>query len=896
VSTFSGEHRTAPEHALPQNVSPDALNCDYLDGLLRKRPGWYRLHKTPLLSGGGLTGNQPVARYTANWVMTDSTFELELAVVPMWPAAPAVGSGARVYLLSNYQSGPDRGLRAGLVENGAGAWTWFFRLYHDGPGHVEIIDAAPVVEGQTYTLRFRYETGNRIGFATGAGWTWAALPGGTTWSAPSVSLSIGPGSFSTSDPRIYFIVDDFRHWLTNSRQRLCDFLEELLESDVTDWVVLGDLLCYFKFPGTATPGYTFTGNANVLSTRGLVFGPANFARVTGVFSVPDGAVEDRAIVCTESSLYVLTYATGALEHLYTATVSSSNRWTAQLFNGWLILTNGANENLKYHPSHGLFPLSYTAPSVSAAITITQAAGAGTFSATGLVQYLFTFVDSVRQQETAYGAFTTEINLAVVTNEITLGAVNPLPMTYQNGIDTLRVYRTEPGGTVFYRFKDLAIGTASYTDDDTDDGGGPGDGFCDPTSPLYPYHGYAEPSLFSFVFNDTVFCANQAGHESRIVFSEPGAYGDFYYDNYFFAGRDDGDSLTGAADVGGVVLLFKTRSIWVLVGDGPGTYTARRLYGNVGCVSQATVSTFSEGVFFQGVNGIYLMPLPLGAGPPRDVSESSQRMLFQSVTAKERLNCCGLFDPTSYRYFCVYQGGGILQTIALDVLKGTWALWDLAPGAFASVMRDGGAQQVVVGMDGFVGVLDSACLNDGAAFARSPNYALSGVATGGSTTTLIDAHAAFVFPTDERGIAGATVRIHHQAGGVSTVRIWKNGWQELYLSEAVTPAVQAGDSYMIGPIASRWRGPKNSLDGDPAEEKAIERLRMLFEGGDAELIVRVHTEQGSEQHYLDASERVSEREVHVRGREGWIEIEHDSPDEAFEVAAWQLTFQQRKARP
>lgn len=41
ITDFAGENYRLRDTSLPPNVSPDALNCDYFHGTIRKRPGWY---------------------------------------------------------------------------------------------------------------------------------------------------------------------------------------------------------------------------------------------------------------------------------------------------------------------------------------------------------------------------------------------------------------------------------------------------------------------------------------------------------------------------------------------------------------------------------------------------------------------------------------------------------------------------------------------------------------------------------------------------------------------------------------------------------------------------------------------------------------------------------------
>ncbi len=52
VRAFAGENRLLLDSDLPDNVSPDAQNCDYSRATIRKRDGFVKLHNNPGLEGG----------------------------------------------------------------------------------------------------------------------------------------------------------------------------------------------------------------------------------------------------------------------------------------------------------------------------------------------------------------------------------------------------------------------------------------------------------------------------------------------------------------------------------------------------------------------------------------------------------------------------------------------------------------------------------------------------------------------------------------------------------------------------------------------------------------------------------------------------------------------------
>lgn len=52
VRAFAGENRLLSDPDLPDNVSPDAQNCDYSRMTIKKRDGFVKLHTSPVLDGG----------------------------------------------------------------------------------------------------------------------------------------------------------------------------------------------------------------------------------------------------------------------------------------------------------------------------------------------------------------------------------------------------------------------------------------------------------------------------------------------------------------------------------------------------------------------------------------------------------------------------------------------------------------------------------------------------------------------------------------------------------------------------------------------------------------------------------------------------------------------------
>ena len=73
VRAFAGENRLLIDSDLPDNVSPDALNCDYSRATIRKRDGFTKLHTRPALEGGIRIDNDTTAKTV--WIPYHTDFD-----------------------------------------------------------------------------------------------------------------------------------------------------------------------------------------------------------------------------------------------------------------------------------------------------------------------------------------------------------------------------------------------------------------------------------------------------------------------------------------------------------------------------------------------------------------------------------------------------------------------------------------------------------------------------------------------------------------------------------------------------------------------------------------------------------------------------------------------------
>jgi hypothetical protein len=74
-------------------------------------------------------------------------------------------------------------------------------------------------------------------------------------------------------------------------------------------------------------------------------------------------------------------------------------------------------------------------------------------------------------------------------------------------------------------------------------------------------------------------------------------------NQIVLGGDDGDRVVGIASVGHKLLIFKQRSIYELLGDGPSSFQVRKLSDNYGCVDARSILPSPDGCHFVSAEGL-----------------------------------------------------------------------------------------------------------------------------------------------------------------------------------------------------------------------------------------------------------------------------------------------------
>jgi len=217
VLDFRGEDRSTPEQRLPAGVSPDAVNIDYEDGVMRRRAGLTRLHGAALLSGGlrvsdgnswpGGGGRVNIGHDAAYVWAGDFTYEF--LATAHWDVATIPVKYVLRHSDGGFSSTPTEGVSIGLKEVG-GNYRWFCRVGHTGAASLEVVYPQNAVLGAVVLVRVQYFAATRtVHFRAGSlGTTTAPLPGAETFVGHTGQFLLG--DLAGAAPGMYWIVDELR--------------------------------------------------------------------------------------------------------------------------------------------------------------------------------------------------------------------------------------------------------------------------------------------------------------------------------------------------------------------------------------------------------------------------------------------------------------------------------------------------------------------------------------------------------------------------------------------------------------------------------------------------------------------------------------------------------------
>jgi hypothetical protein len=360
----------------------------------------------------------------------------------------------------------------------------------------------------------------------------------------------------------------------------------------------------------------------------------------------------------------------------------------------------------------LFSPRITAPSAP-----TCAANA-TAAMTGIYTYKYTYYSSTWGIESQASPESTSITLQNQSVDLTLSTSG------DSRVDKMRVYRKKisAGESTWTFVAEFAQNTA-YTDSIRDDNR--------KRTPACPISSTASLPAFKYCasFGQRMWWAT----DNRLYWSEIGRPGTVTDENENWIQIGDAsyeDPITGLVGFMNHLVIFKRRSIWLISDPNPVTMVPRPITYGTGCVSNATIVTAENYVYFAGEYGIYrydVGSLPENISEPVEPSynariKDADELMFAVHDVKNKCVIFSMFgqnetnNKTCYVFF--YRHSRRVQKYA-------WTKWEITvpftAGAYGYGIRRKENSIVWGSADGGLGQVDFANAGDATDAAVSEGF-------------------------------------------------------------------------------------------------------------------------------------------------------------------------------
>lgn len=186
-------------------------------------------------------------------------------------------------------------------------------------------------------------------------------------------------------------------------------------------------------------------------------------------------------------------------------------------------------------------------------------------------------------------------------------LNSLPVSADSRVDLKRIYRrrVDANEADWFLVKEVANGTATYVDNEKDI-----DRSLSFVAPLS--FNPALPEYWHAAFGNGIVVGTEFVNNNQLYFSVVGSSVPLGFLN-------TEDEITAIEIFQSVIVVFTKRSIWVLSGNSPETFSFQKVVPDRGCVSRYGAVVRDEGIYFASNDGIYLYPL----GTPIELTEDQQ---------------------------------------------------------------------------------------------------------------------------------------------------------------------------------------------------------------------------------------------------------------------------------
>lgn len=305
-----------------------------------------------------------------------------------------------------------------------------------------------------------------------------------------------------------------------------------------------------------------------------------------------------------------------------------------------------------------------------------------------------------------------------------------------------------------------------------------------------------------IHKNRVYCANK--NSSTLYFSDASSPTSFPVNNFININTNDGQNITGVAEIVDNLIIFKDDSVWILTGEplGSGNNTTignlqlRKATGTGGCSAFRSIALVGQTLFFMHHTGIYAL---------QNYTTTLISPLL-SATFKSGMNpnvvnlCWGLYSNQEKKYILGFPSptsSTCDKALVYDFITKGFSMWDHLPGNCAVSFKFSGTNETVCLGDANKGNIYQ--LFQGSADIAGDN----GTATGGSATTLVDTGKAW---TVNQFVDCRVALVTKNAGGGNTLTnigvVTGNTATTLtFASTTQTPV--SGSIYTIGYFDSHW---------------------------------------------------------------------------------------------
>jgi len=295
---------------------------------------------------------------------------------------------------------------------------------------------------------------------------------------------------------------------------------------------------------------------------------------------------------------------GKVEYAFESIIASAvvnNRTPTALYdfttiNSYAIFVNGVDQNLKSigNPTPGGTPTYYTL-GIPAPLVAPTAVVGGAGVLTGAYSYHYTYVNS-QGQESNPSPVSATVNPAAQLVNLTI-PVAPAPVGASQQVTARYIYRTEAGGTTYFRVGTIGDNiTTAFADNIPDSGLGI----------QLEFDNNFPPPLSMIENHKDRLWGVDPNFPSNLLFSKQYREGQWPILNSIPVGLDDGDVITSLVSFFDVLVVFKRKSIYVVSGDQEFNFQLQEAQtdNRIGSVNNRCTAVVDNKVFFLSERGVY----------------------------------------------------------------------------------------------------------------------------------------------------------------------------------------------------------------------------------------------------------------------------------------------------